>query len=193
MTAPAHPPVDWSALPAPEDDGGAAHLAGMRLPDVALVSTAGGRVRLCDLGGVCVLYVYPMTAEPGVALPEGWGAIPGAKGCTPQSCAFRDHFAELIEAGADAVFGISTQAPQAQAEAASRLHLPFPLLSDADLALATALRLPTFEAMGRTLHKRVTLIVREGTIETVFYPVFPPDRNAADVLAHLRERRGPPG
>ena len=166
----------------------------------ALGSGKLGRVRVVDDG--CGAYVEVpakraakvlAAAAAAGALPEGWGAIPGAKGCTPQSCAFRDHFAELIEAGADAVFGISTQAPQAQAEAASRLHLPFPLLSDADLALATALRLPTFEAMGRTLHKRVTLIVREGTIETVFYPVFPPDRNAADVLAHLRERRGPPG
>ncbi|MGP9820710.1 peroxiredoxin [Salinarimonas sp. NSM] len=190
MTAPTPPAVDWSALPAPEDDGAAAHLVGMRLPDVALVSTGGGRVRLSGLRDVCVLYVYPMTAEPGVALPEGWDGIPGAKGCTPQSCAFRDHFAELREAGADAVFGISTQAPQAQAEAAARLHLPFPLLSDADLALANALRLPTFEGMGRTLHKRVTLIAREGTIVTVFYPVFPPDRNAADVLAQLRASAG---
>ncbi|WP_372424081.1 peroxiredoxin [Salinarimonas chemoclinalis] len=186
MSIPTPPPVDWSALPVPEDDGAAAHLVGMRLPDVALVSTAGGRVLLSGLAGVAVIYVYPMTAEPGVALPEGWDGIPGAKGCTPQSCAFRDHFADLREAGADAVFGISTQAPQAQAEAASRLHLPFPLLSDADLALAEALRLPTFEGMGRTLHKRVTLIARDGTIETVLYPVFPPDRNAADVLARLR-------
>lgn len=185
--APAPPPVDWSTLPAPADDGAAAHLPGMRLPDVTLPSTGGGTVRLSGLAGLAVLYVYPMTAEPGVALPEGWDTIPGAKGCTPQSCAFRDHFAELREAGADGVFGISTQTPQAQAEAASRLHLPFPLLSDADLALARALRLPTFEGLGRTLHKRVTLIVRDGTIETALYPVFPPDRNAEDVLALLRE------
>lgn len=185
---PVPPPVDWSVLPAPDDDGAAAHLRGMRLPDVALPATGGGRIRLSDLEGTVVLYVYPMTAEPGVPLPPDWGEIPGAKGCTPQSCAFRDHFAELRAAGADAVFGVSTQTPAAQAEAAARLALPFALLSDADLALARALSLPTFEAAGRVLHKRLTLIARDGVIETVFYPVFPPDRNAQDVLDRLTAR-----
>lgn len=188
--SPPTPFVDWSALPVPVDDGAAAHLRGARLPAVRLVSTAGDAVDLAALDGVVVLYVYPMTAEPGVDLPADWAEIPGAKGCTPQSCAFRDHFAELREAGARHVFGVSTQTPAAQAEAATRLHLPFPLLSDADLALATALRLPTFEAGGRVLHKRVTLIAREGVIERVFYPVFPPDRNAEDVLAALRAGAG---
>lgn len=186
--APAPTPVDWTTLPAPVDDGAAAHLPGMRLPDVTLPATEGAPVRLCDLGGTVVLYIYPMTAEPGVDLPPDWGEIPGAKGCTPQSCAFRDHFAELRAAGADAVFGVSTQTREAQREAAARLALPFPLLSDADLALAGALSLPTFEAGGRTLHKRVTLIARNGVIETVFYPVFPPDRNAEDVIARLLAR-----
>lgn len=184
-SAPFPPPVDWSTLPVPQDDGAAAHLPGMRLPDVSLAATSGESVRLADLGGRVVLYVYPMTAEPGVALPDNWDAIPGARGCTPQSCAFRDHFAELRAAGVDAVFGVSTQSPQAQAEAAARLHLPFPLLSDAELALTRALNLPTFEAGGQTRQKRVTLIARGGVIETVFYPVFPPDRNAGDVLAWL--------
>jgi len=188
MTVPTPPPIDWSTLPAPRDDGAAAHLPGMRLPDVALPATSGESVRLSDLEGRVVLYVYPMTAEPGVDLPPDWGEIPGAKGCTPQSCAFRDHWAELRAAGADAVFGVSTQTPAAQSEAAARLSLPFPLLSDADLALARALGLPTFEAGGRVLHKRVTLIVRDGVIETVFYPVFPPDRNAQDVLDLLTAR-----
>lgn len=186
MTVPTPPPVDWSTLPAPQDDGAAAHLPGMRLPDVALPATTGARVRLAGLRGTVVLYVYPMTAEPGVDLPPDWGEIPGAKGCTPQSCAFRDHFAELRAAGADAVFGVSTQTTAAQGEAAARLALPFPLLSDADLALARALHLPTFEAGGRVLHKRLTLIARDGAVQSVFYPVFPPDRNAQDVLDRLR-------
>jgi peroxiredoxin len=151
-----------------------------------LPATDGSAIALADMPGLAVLYFYPMTGTPGQSLPEGWNMIPGARGCTPQSCGFRDHFAELQACGVDAVFGISTQTPEAQAEAADRLHLPFPLLSDANLALADAMRLPTFEVEGRRLIKRLTLITRDGRIDRVFYPVFPPHRNAADVLEALR-------
>jgi peroxiredoxin len=135
-----------------------------------------------------VLYVYPMTGTPGVALPEGWDSIPGARGCTPQSCSFRDHFAELTGLGVDQLFGLSTQDTAYQAEAAERLHLPFPLLSDAGLTLATALRLPTFEAWGDTLIRRMALVIEDRRIVKVFYPVFPPDANAGQVVDWLKSR-----
>ena len=178
--------VDWSAIPAPQDDGAASHLPGADLPDVSLPSTDGGAVRLSQLSGRWVLYVYPMTARPDRALPDDWDVIPGARGCTPQSCAFRDHHGELTKLGVSGIFGISAQSTEDQREAAERLHLPFPLLSDAALGLADALRLPRFEADGRTLLKRLTMITRDGRIEHVFYPVFPPDRNAEDVMEWLR-------
>ncbi|WP_372001991.1 peroxiredoxin [Tistrella mobilis] len=180
--------VDWSSIPAPADDGGAGHLADARLPDLSLPSTAGGTVRLADLSGWTVLYFYPMTGRPDQPLPEGWDMIPGARGCTPQSCAFRDHAAELAEAGVSAIFGISTQDTAWQREAAERLHLPFPLLSDADLQLTRALNLPVMEVEGRRLIRRLTLITRDGQVRRVFYPVFPPDRNAGDVLDWMRRR-----
>lgn len=177
--------VDWSTIPAPIDDGAAAHLIGMRLPVVALTATDGRSIALATLPGRVVVYGYPMTGQPGVALPDGWDEVPGARGCTPQSCAFRDHHAELVAAGASSVFGLSTQETAYQKEAADRLHLPFPILSDASLALATAARLPTMEVTGRTLLKRFALVLDDGVITQVFYPVFPPDRNAGDVLAWL--------
>jgi peroxiredoxin len=186
-------PRDYLSLPAdlpvPADDGAADHLRGTRLPSLALAATDGSRVALAALPGVSVVYFYPRTGRPGEPLPEGWDAIPGARGCTPQSCAFRDHFAELKQLGASHVFGVSTQGTAYQRELAERLHLPFALLSDEDRALQRALNLPTFEAAGMTLFKRLTLIVRDGVIETVFYPVFPPDRNAGDVVAALSARR----
>ncbi len=178
--------VDWSRIPAPADDGAAAHLAGTRLPPLALTSTGGAPIDLSTLVGRTVVYTYPMTGRPGVALPEGWDMIPGARGCTPQSCAFSDHFAELQAAGARHVFGLSTQDTAYQREAAERLHLPFPLLSDDSLALTRALRLPTLTVEGCTLLARSAWIVDEGTITHVLYPVFPPDRNAGDVLAWLK-------
>ena len=183
----AHDPTVLPAdLPVPVDDGAAAHLAGMRLPDIALQATDGSTVSLAALPGRTVVYAYPRTGEPGKAMlvPE-WDQIPGARGCTPQSCAFRDHHADLKSAGADRVFGLSTQSSAYQREMAERLHLPFPVLSDERLALTRALRLPTFEAGGLTLIKRLALVVDAGRIAHVFYPVFPPDRNAADVLAWL--------
>jgi peroxiredoxin len=174
-------------LPVPTDDGAARHLAGMRMPDLALSATDGGQVNLSKLAGRTVVYAYPRTGEPGKPSPDGWDAIPGARGCTPQSCGFRDHFADLRIAGVAHLFGLSTQDTAYQREAATRLHLPFPLLSDADLRLARALRLPTFAVAGMTLIKRLALIIDDGAISKVFYPVFPPDRNAAEVMAWLRE------
>ncbi|MGL4396261.1 MAG: peroxiredoxin [Hyphomicrobium sp.] len=184
-TAPQLIAVDWSTLPQPVDDGGAAHLMGRNMPTTRLTATDGGVVDLAAQSGRTVVFIYPMTATPGVALPDGWDAMPGARGCTPQSCAFRDTYTMLTAAGADHVFGLSAQSTADQREAAARLHLPFPLLSDADGALAGALALPTFEIAGKTLLKRVTLIIDTARIVAVFYPVFPPDRNAADVLAWL--------
>ena len=179
-------------LPVPVDDGAADHLPGLRLPALALRSTHGREADLAAAAaaaGTLVLYVYPRTGIPGQPSPDGWDAIPGARGCTPQSCAFRDHHAELRALGAD-VLGLSAQPAAEQAEFAAREHLRFALLSDPELRLAEALRLPTFEAAGMTLYKRITLIAgADGAIAKVFYPVFPPDRNAADVLAWLRDRR----
>lgn len=176
-------------LPVPEDDGAADHLDGLELPPLVLACTDGDPVDLARLGpGLAVLYVYPMTGTPGVALPEGWNEIPGARGCTPETCGFRDHFAELREAGADAVYGISNQELDAQREVVARLELPYPLLSDADLALAAKLALPTFPAGGATRYRRLTMIVAAGRIEHVFYPVFPPDAHAGEVLAWLSAR-----
>lgn len=180
--------VDWSAIPAPEDDGAAAHLEGMALPAVELPATSGGTVDPSGLEGRVVLYVYPRTGRPGRPLPEGWDEIPGARGCTPQTCAFRDHFQELRAAGADHVFGLSTQDREEQREAAERLALPFPLLSDSDHRFGAALRLPSFEVEGRLLWKRLALVAEAGRIVKVFYPVFPPDRNARDVLEWLARR-----
>jgi peroxiredoxin len=172
-------------LPAPIDDGVCDHLAGIALPPLALPSTAGRLVDLAALSGRTVVYCYPMTGAPGVALPEDWDLIPGARGCTPQSCAFRDHHGELASLGA-AVFGLSTQSTDYQREMAERLHLPFEVLSDAEFRFADALRLPTFEVDGMRLIKRLTLIVRDGTIEHVFYPVFPPTENASQVITWLQ-------
>lgn len=174
-------------LPRPVDDGACDHLPGMAMPAVRLPSTAG---RVVDLGALTaprtVIYCYPRTGRPGEPSPDGWDAIPGARGCTPQSCAFRDHHRELAELGAE-VYGLSTQTTAYQREMAERLHLPFEVLSDADFAFVEALRLPTFEAGGMRLVKRLTLIVRDGRIEHVFYPVFPPDANADQVADWLRQ------
>jgi peroxiredoxin len=184
MTDPTQLPAD---LPAPEDDGAARHLPGLAVPPVALASTTGATVCLDELGaGLTVIYLYPMTGRPGEPLPDGWDTIPGARGCTPEACAFRDHHAELLAAGASAVYGLSTQSIDEQVEAATRLHLPFPLLSDAGLQLTDHLRLPTFEAGGQTRYRRLTLVIAAGAIEHVFYPIFPPDGHASEVLRWLR-------
>jgi peroxiredoxin len=173
-------------LPVPVDDGAARHLAGLKVPDVALAATDGSSVNLSRLSGRTVVYAYPRTGEPGKPAIDGWDAIPGARGCTPQSCAFRDHHAALAELGVARLFGLSTQDTEYQREAGARLHLPFRLLSDADLRLARALNLPTFTIAGMTLLKRLTLVIDDGVITKVFYPVFPPDRNAEEVIAWLK-------
>jgi peroxiredoxin len=176
-------------LPVPQDDGAARHLAGMALPDLALSATDGSRVNLSALTGRTVVYVYPRTGRPGVPPPDGWDAIPGARGCTPQSCGFRDHFAELKRLGVAQLYGLSTQDTAYQREAAERLHLPFPLLSDAELALTRAMRLPTFMVAGMTLIKRMAWVVDDGAIAHVFYPVFPPDRSVETVIGWLQAPR----
>jgi peroxiredoxin (alkyl hydroperoxide reductase subunit C) len=182
--------VDWSQIPAPADDGGAAHLAGMTIPPVNLRATDDTVVTLSSLKGRTVVFAYPRTGVPGqISLVDDWDMIPGARGCTPQTCSFRDLFAELKAAGAAQVFGLSTQSNEYQTEMASRLHLPFPVLSDEKLELARALKLPTMEVAGLTLIKRLALIVDDGRITHVFYPVFPPDRNAGDVLEWLKKNK----
>ncbi|UGA47403.1 peroxiredoxin [Bradyrhizobium quebecense] len=179
--------VDWSKIPAPTDDGGAAHLTGMTIPSVRLRATDDTSVALSALEGRTVVFAYPRTGEPGkIGLVDDWDMIPGARGCTPQTCAFRDLFADLKAAGAAQVFGLSTQSNAYQTEMASRLHLPFPVLSDEALELTHALRLPTMSVAGLTLIKRLALIIDDARITHVFYPVFPPDRNAGDVLEWLQ-------
>ena len=189
MTALHDPNVLPAELPAPQDDGAARHLAGMRLPSLVLPATDGSNVDLSKLSGRTVVYVYPRTGVPGQPLPEGWNEIPGARGCTPQSCGFRDHFGELKRLGVVRVFGLSTQDTAYQREAVERLHLPFPVLSDERLALAGALDLPTFTTSGMTLLKRMALIIDHGVISKAFYPVFPPDKNAEEVIAWLRNQQ----
>lgn len=176
-------------LPAPLDDGACAHLTGMKLVPIALRATDGALVNLSVLSGLTVVYCYPRTGQPDQALPTGWNETPGARGCTPQTMCYRDRHQELRELGVNAVFGLSTQDTAYQQEAAERLHLPFQLLSDERLAFARALRLPTFEVDGMTLIKRLTLIVNEGRIEQVFYPVFPSDSDAPNVIRWLGDYR----
>ena len=187
MNQPSLEAPDWSKIPAPEDDGAATHLAGQQLPDVALISTNGESITLSKEPGRIVVFAYPRTGEPGkIGLTEDWDMIPGARGCTPQTCSFRDLASDLKAAGARRVFGLSTQSTDYQREMVTRLHVPFAVLSDTKLELTKALKLPTMEVAGETLLKRLALVADAGVITHVFYPVFPPDRNAADVLAWLK-------
>jgi peroxiredoxin len=177
-------------LPVPVDDGAADHLSGISIPSLALPSTRGGAEDLRELAGALLIaYVYPRTGVPGKPLPAGWDEIPGARGCTPQSCAYRDSLEEFAQLGATVV-GVSAQTPEEQREFSARQHIPFSLLSDRSLRLAESLRLPTFEVEGMRLYRRLTFVAEAGRIVRAFYPVFPPDRNAAEVLAWLRERVG---
>ena len=176
-------------LPVPRDDGGARHLTGARLPPLGLAATDGAIVDLSALKGRTVVYVYPRTGEPNKPVPDGWDAVPGARGCTPQSCGFRDHFAELKRLGVAQLFGLSAQTTAYQREAVERLHLPFPILSDADLKLTRALDLPTFTFNGMTLIKRMAWVIDDGVLTKVFYPVFPPDKNAEEVIAWIQASR----
>ena len=176
-------------LPRPEDDGACAHLSGMQLPDISLHASDGRLVNLSRLPGRTVIYCYPRMGQPGLSIPEAWNRIPGARGCTTQSCSFRDHYDELAAVGVSQLFGLSTQDIEYLREAVDRLHLPFPLLSDEEFQFADALKLPRFEFNGLTLLKRLTLIVDEGVVKHVFYPVFPPDRSAQQTLEWLRLNR----
>lgn len=175
-------------LPVPQDDGACNHLVGMPLPNVALLATDGSMVNLSQLAGRLVIYCYPMTGQPNMPLPEGWDQIPGARGCTPQSCAFRDHYQELQALHAN-VFGLSVQSTEYQREMATRLHLPFQVLSDEQYQFQKALNLPTFVAAGMTLLKRVTFISHQGRIEAVHYPIFPSDSDPAWVLDYLKNKK----
>ncbi len=175
-----------SNLPRPIDDGAADHLRGTQLPQIFLRSTAGRMADFSSPGAArTVVYCYPMTGVPGKPLPEGWDEIPGARGCTPQSCGFRNRYQELLQLKA-AVFGLSTQSTEYQREMAGRLRLPFEILSDSEFKLCDAVRLPTFDVDGMRLLKRLTLVARSGRIEHVFYPVFPPDESADQVVRWLR-------
>jgi peroxiredoxin len=174
-------------LPAPVDDGAADHLEGLQVPRLVLASTLGGGLDLAEAAsGLVVVYVYPRTGRPGEPLPEGWDEIPGARGCTPQSCAFRDHVADLAAFRAS-VIGVSAQSPADQLEFAGREHIPYPLLSDGALQLAEAMGLPTFEAAGMRLYRRLSFIAQAGRVLKVFYPVFPPQQNASAVLHWLAQ------
>ena len=178
-----------SDLPIPQDDGACDHLTGMAVPVIALPSTAGGPVNLAETAAMrSVVYIYPRTGQPGQHDLPGWDDIPGARGCTPQSCAYRDHHAELLALGAE-VYGLSTQTTEYQQEMVERLHLPFPVLSDSALTFAHALELPLFKWDGNALIKRLTLVLRDGRIEHVFYPVFPPDKSAETVIAWLKAHK----
>jgi peroxiredoxin len=174
-------------LPRPVDDGACAHLTNFRIPSLELPVTNDGLIDLSQLSGRTVLFCYPRTGRPNEPVPAEWDAIPGARGCTPQACGFRDSYQALIEAGADRIFGLSTQDTDYQEEASGRLHLPYALLSDTRLLLSRALRFPTFDFANMTLIKRLTLIIDEGVITKVFYPVFPPDESANETLHWLKE------
>jgi peroxiredoxin len=172
-------------LPIPQDDGTTNHLVGMSLPPVSLKATNGKNINFGSLKDRVVIYCYPMTGQPDVALPDGWDQIPGARGCTPQSCSFRNHYQELKTLGAD-VIGLSVQTTDYQKEMAERLHLPFPVVSDVNHEFQKALNLPTFTVQGMTLLKRVTLIASEGVIEAVHYPIFPSDSDPDWVIDYLK-------
>ncbi len=176
-------------LPVPQDDGSTNHLKGMKLPNVSLIGTNGKTVNFGDIKGKLVIYCYPMTGQPNVALPDGWDQIPGARGCTPQSCSFRDHYQELQALGAEVV-GLSVQTAEYQKEMADRLHLSFPVVSDVNYQFQKALNMPTFVAAGMTLLKRVTLITSNGVIEAVHYPIFPSDSDPSWVIDYLNSHKG---
>jgi peroxiredoxin len=174
-------------LPVPEDDGATQHLQGRALPSITLQSTSGKTVNLTELSGLSIIFCYPRTGAPDETIPASWDAIPGARGCTPQACSFRDHADDLAGLGVKHIFGLSTQDSPYQQEAAQRLHLPYQLLSDEHLELADALKMPTFEWEGTKVLKRVTLAVLDGKIIRVWYPVFPTNQSASEVVKWLKK------
>lgn len=183
--------TDYNALPEglpiPEDDGAANHLAGMSVPNIALRSTGGNDVNLSEFEGRTVIYCYPLTGRPGAELPQGWETIPGARGCTTEACDFRDTLGDLHAEGVNNIFGLSSQSREYQAEVVDRLRLPFSMLSDERLQLADALHLPTFAAPGHErLYSRLTLVLQDSRITHVFYPIFPPNTHAQQVLEWLK-------
>jgi peroxiredoxin len=180
---------DWSKIPAPQLDTSLEHLDNFIIPEIKLSSTSGDEIDLSKLIGLTIIYVYPMTGQPNVALPEGWNEIPGARGCTPQSCSFRDNFSELKKLNIKNIFGLSSQTTKYQKEMSERLHLPYPILSDEKLVFANALKLPTFKVDNMSLIKRITLIINNNKIIKYFYPVFPPDQNVNDVIFWLRKSK----
>ena len=180
---------DWSKIPAPQLDTSLEHLDNFIIPEIKLSSTSGDEIDLSKLIGLTIIYVYPMTGQPNVALPEGWDEIPGARGCTPQSCSFRDNFSELKKLNIKNIFGLSSQTTKYQKEMSERLHLPYPILSDENLVFANALKLPTFKVDNMSLIKRITLIINNNKIIKYFYPVFPPDQNVNDVIFWLRKSK----
>ncbi|WP_099340883.1 peroxiredoxin [Candidatus Fonsibacter ubiquis] len=180
---------DWSKIPAPELDVSLEHLNNFIIPEIKLLSTSGDEIDLSKLNGLSIIYVYPMTGQPNIALPKGWDEIPGARGCTPQSCSFRDNFSELKKLNIENIFGLSSQTTKYQKEMSERLHLPYPILSDEKLLFANALKLPTFKVDNMNLIKRITLITNNNKIIKYFYPVFPPDQNVNDVIFWLKESK----
>ena len=175
-------------LPVPVDDGSAEHLAGRTLPALSLPASDGTVVQLDQVSdGRWLIFVYPTTGIPGQELPLGWDQIPGARGCTTEACGFRDNFADLLDAGLDAIYGLSSQQSRYQHELVERLRLPYPMLSDRSFALEQSLGLPTFEVGASTFYKRLTMVIRKTTIEHVFYPIFPPNEHARDVLAWIHD------
>lgn len=174
-------------LPEPEDDGAAGYLQGERIPELTLATSNNATVDLSALGaGRTIIYIYPLTGRPGQDLPDGWDAIPGARGCSTEACDFRDHHAELHRAGATRVYGMSSQSVEYQAEVVERLHLPFTMISDPTFSVADALGLPSFPAPGHNrLYARLTLVIRDSVIEHVFHPIFPPNAHAQQVLDWL--------
>jgi len=179
---------DWSKIPAPKLDVSLEYLNNFIIPEIKLQSTSGDEIDLSKLIGLTIIYVYPMTGQPNVALPQGWDEIPGARGCTPQSCSFRDNFSELKNLNIKNIFGLSSQTTKYQKEMSERLHLPYSILSDEKLIFTNALKLPTFKIDNMNLIKRITLILNNNKIIKYFYPVFPPDQNVNEVISWLKKR-----